>query len=89
MFSVACEGLLGVGRDSDLVPEYCKATAISSMVHVGTSVAAKVRPHDHGTAQAVKNESNVGLLPASASHPDCSMDPDDSDGTSRDPWARH
>jgi hypothetical protein len=59
------------------------------MVHVGTSVAAKARPHDHGTTQAVKNESKVGLLWASASHPDCRMDPDDSDGTSRDPWARH
>jgi hypothetical protein len=59
------------------------------MVHVGTSVAAKAHPHDHGTTQVVKNESNVGLLRASASHPDCTMDPDDSDGTSRDPWARH
>ena len=81
IFSVACEGLLKVGRVSDLVPEYCKvsdnSTAISSMVHVGTSVAAKARPHDHGTAQVVKNESNVGLLPASASHPDCSMDPEE------------
>ena len=59
------------------------------MVHVGRSVAAKVRPHDHGTTRAVKNESKVGLLRASASHLDCKMDPDDSDGTSRDPWARH
>ena len=39
------------------------------MVHVGTSVAAKARPHDHGTTQVVKNESTVGLLRTSASHP--------------------